>query len=155
MISRNHHVPGTTTAVSSSQSAPLRSILLVDDESTLRSALRRYFMRRGWQVREAEDGEEARALLLDAEVIGGGFDVVITDVRMPRLSGLELHEMVARVDANVSRRFVFSTGDTGDEAAVAYLARTRCPLVQKPFELATLLATVERVVIEAAPPAVN
>ena len=118
----------------------------------MRSALRRYFVRRGWSVREAEDGEAARALLLDTEIVGGGFDAVITDLHMPRLSGLELHEMVARVDANVSRRFVFSSGDTGDEEAVAYLARTNCPLVQKPFELASLLAIVERVAFAAETP---
>lgn len=145
-------MPDAPTTAASSHSAPIRSLLLVDDESTLRSALRRYFVRRGWSVREAEDGEAARALLLDTEIVGGGFDAVITDLHMPRLSGLELHEMVARVDANVSRRFVFSSGDTGDEEAVAYLARTNCPLVQKPFELASLLAIVERVAVAAEPP---
>ena len=119
---------------------------------SLRSALRRYFMRRGGQVREAEDGEQARAMLLDSEIIGGGFDAVITDMQMPRLTGLALHEMVERVDVRVSRRFIFSSGDVGDDEAVAYLARTNCPVVQKPFELASLLAIVERIAASGATP---
>ena len=109
-------------------------------------------MRRGWQVREAEDGEQARAMLLDSEIIGGGFDAVITDMQMPRLTGLALHEMVERVDVRVSRRFIFSSGDVGDDEAVAYLARTNCPVVQKPFELASLLAIVERIAASGATP---
>ena len=72
----------------------MRTVLVVDDESTLRSALRRFFTRRGWRVCEAEDGEHARALLLEGAVPGGGFDAVLTDVRMPRLNGMELHAMV-------------------------------------------------------------
>jgi DNA-binding NtrC family response regulator len=123
----------------------LRSLLLVDDEATLRSALRRYFTRRGWQVIEAEDGERARALLLDGETVGGGFDAVVSDMRMPRLSGMALHDAVAAIDSTVSRRFVFSSGDTGDDEASAFLERTHCPVLSKPFELAALLAVVERI----------
>ena len=152
MIRPNQNLPGTSTFVAASRETPTRSVLLVDDEPTLRSALRRYFMRRGWQVREAEDGEQARTMLLDSDIIGGGFDAVITDMRMPRLTGLALHEMVERVDVRVSRRFIFSSGDVGDDEAVAYLARTNCPVVQKPFELASLLAIVERIAASGATP---
>lgn len=102
-------------------------------------------MRRGWQVSEAEDGEHARALLLD----GGGdacrFDAVLTDIRMPRLSGMQLHTLVARADAAMARRFIFSSGDTGDEESVEFLARSGCPVIPKPFDLAALLSLVERV----------
>ena len=129
-----------------------RSLLLVDDEATLRSALRRFFTRRGWTVCEAEDGEDARVLLLDGATIGGGFDAVITDMRMPRLTGIELHTIVSGVDALVARRFIFSSGDTGDDDALAFIERTDCPVVAKPFDLAELLALVERVAANAAPP---
>lgn len=125
-----------------------RSVLLVDDEATLRSALRRFFLRRGWRVCEAEDGEHARALLLDGREIGGGFDAIITDIRMPRLSGLELHELVSVADPSIGQRFIFSSGDTGDVAALAVLARNQCPVIPKPFDLPTLLSIAERV----APP---
>jgi DNA-binding response OmpR family regulator len=155
VIRPNPHTPGSPTSSASLHNTPSRSVLLVDDESTLRSALRRFFIRRGWHVYEAEDGEAARAMLLDTAVLGGGFDAVITDLRMPRLTGMALHELVARVAPDVSRRFIFSSGDTGDEEAAAYLARTHCPVVQKPFELASLLALVERVATDGAKRVVN
>ncbi|HYW49256.1 MAG TPA: response regulator [Gemmatimonadaceae bacterium] len=153
MLSSNQRLSISVTTVSATDKARMRTVLVVDDESTLRSALRRFFTRRGWSVCEAEDGEHARALLLDGSVHGGGFDAVLTDVRMPRLNGMELHAMVAAIDAGIARRFIFSSGDTGDEEAVEYLERTQCPVIAKPFELGSLLALVERVASETRPPA--
>jgi len=152
MTSSNQSLDGSTPAPPAPPAqppAPPRTILVVDDESTLRSALRRFFMRRGWRVVEAEDGEYARAMLLDGPAIGGGFDAVLSDIRMPRLSGVELHALVADVDASVARRFIFSSGDTGDDEAVAFLERTHCPVIAKPFELGLLLSMAEQA---AAPP---
>ena len=150
MISPNPRLPGNTQATAPVRATATRSVLLVDDESTLRSALRRFFIRRGWRVYEAVDGEQARAMLLDTAVVGGGFDVVITDLQMPRLTGMALHELVTRVAPVVSRRFIFSSGDTSNEEVASYLARTHCPVVQKPFELASLLALVERIAADGA-----
>ena len=155
MISSNQHTPVASPSSASPHMAATRSLLLVDDEATLRSALRRYFTRRGWRVFEAEDGEQARAMLLDGELAGGGFDAIITDIRMPRLSGMALHDIVAQTDPSVSHRFVFSSGDTGDDDAIAFLARTDCPVVSKPFELSSLLAIVERVATRAASPSTS
>lgn len=140
----------TDETVSEAADAQCPSLLLVDDEPTLRSALRRYFIRRGWHVAEAQDGEAARALLLDGDSVGGHFDAILTDMRMPRLSGMELHDLVARVDTTVANRFIFSSGDADDCDAVAFIARTGCPMLEKPFELTALLAMVEQVAREAA-----
>lgn len=150
MISSNQTLAGSAPAHAAPHPSPSRSILIVDDEGTLRSALRRFFMRRGWHVVEADDGESARAMLLDGEVCGGGFDAVLTDLRMPRLNGMELHAQVAQVSASVARRFIFSSGDTGDDEAVAFLARTRCPVVSKPFELGHLLSMAEQIASQAS-----
>lgn len=145
MLNSNQQLQGAGAMLSPSGSSPSRSLLLVDDESTLRTALRRYFMRRDWRVTEAEDGEHAREILLDGGVNREHFGAVLTDMRMPRLSGMELHAMVEQADASLARRFIFSSGDTGDEAAMAFIERTGCPVIPKPFELAALLALVERV----------
>jgi DNA-binding NtrC family response regulator len=151
MISTNQPVTGQTPAPAAAP-VPMRSILIVDDEETLRSALRRFFMRRGWRVVEAEDGARACAMLLDGDVPGGGFDAVISDLRMPRMNGMELHAMVAGADARLARRFIFSSGDTGDDEAAAFLERTRCPAVSKPFELGLLLTMVERIAADDGSP---
>ena len=152
MIGSNGQMMVTTTTVATACPTPSRAVLLVDDEVTIRSALRRFFTRRGWNVGEAEDGEHARQLLLEGAVPGGGYHAVITDMRMPRLTGMALHEAVARRDASLAQRFIFASGDTGDEDAVEFLSRTRCPVIPKPFDLALLLAMAERTAAAAERP---
>lgn len=133
----------TAPAVAVSAGSHARAVLLVDDEASIRNALRRFFTRRGWHVTEAADGEHARALLLDGARPGGGFDAIITDMYMPRLCGTALHQMVQARSASVAARFIFSSGDTGDGEAAEYLAAARCPVLLKPFDLPQLLALVE------------
>jgi DNA-binding NtrC family response regulator len=66
---------------------PLGRVLLVDDEPELRRLLRRTLVRAGFEVVEAVDGRAA----LEAVRVAY-FDVVISDIRMPRMGGLELME---------------------------------------------------------------
>jgi len=73
---------------------PSRSVLLVDDEALVRTAMHRFLARRGWTVSEAVDGECARALL--DPIAGIEFDLVICDLQMPRLSGREFYGWLAR-----------------------------------------------------------
>jgi DNA-binding response OmpR family regulator len=125
-------------------SPPVRRVLLVDDEPVIRFALRRFFQRQGWSVDEAADGNAALALLLGD---GGGptYDVVISDLRMPGLSGMELHARLAHERPELLRRVILSTGDAASPEAAAFLQRSACPVLNKPFELAELRALVTRI----------
>jgi len=122
-----------------------RRALLVDDEPVIRFALRRFFQRQGWAVDEAEDGRAALALLLDGDGPTDPYDVVITDLRMPGLSGIELHARLERERPELLRKLILSTGDAVSPEAAAFLRRAACPVLSKPFELAELRAMVERV----------
>lgn len=75
---------------------PLGRVLLVDDEPELRRLLRRSLVRAGFDVVEAVDG---RAALEAARL--AHFDVVISDVRMPRMGGLELLERLQLEEPDV------------------------------------------------------
>lgn len=109
--------------------------LIIDDEPTIRSALRRYFARRGWQVEEAADGASGLKRLDEmADRIG----IVLSDLRMPGFSGIELHDELALSQPALLRRFVFSTGDVASAEAANFVQRTSCPVLQKPFELRML-----------------
>jgi two-component system cell cycle sensor histidine kinase/response regulator CckA len=109
--------------------------LIIDDEPTIRAALRRYFTRRGWAVEEAADGAAGLALI---ENHGDRFGVVISDLRMPGFSGIELHDRLAVDQPGMLRRFIFSTGDVASGEAASFVQRTTCPVLQKPFELRML-----------------
>lgn len=123
-------------------------VLIVDDESTIRIALRRFFTRMGWTVEEASNGEVALSILtLDAQQREQPrFSVVLSDLRMPGLSGIELYERLRREQPWVLERIVFSTGDVVSEEAAAFVRDTDCIVLQKPFELAALREMVDRIV---------
>ncbi len=127
-------------------SAPLRA-LLVDDEPVIRHALRRFFQRQGWAVDDAENGGQALALLL-AEG-GPHYDVIISDLRMPDISGMDLYDRLAAERPALLDRLILSTGDSVSPEAYEFLRRSACPVLNKPFELAELRAMVGRMVAPA------
>src|SRR5436305_6827446 len=63
----------------------LRRVLIADDEESIRHVLTVLLTERGYEVREVADGEEALR-----ELTARDYDALVTDVRMPRLGGLEL-----------------------------------------------------------------
>ncbi|MEO8621232.1 MAG: PAS domain S-box protein [bacterium] len=127
--------PTSVSALADSVAETARVALIIDDEPTIRAALRRFFLRRGWVVEEAADGGAGLALL---EHHGDVFGLVVSDLRMPGFSGIELHDQLAAAKPALLRRFVFSTGDVASAEAASFVQRTSCPVLQKPFELRML-----------------
>jgi CheY-like chemotaxis protein len=118
-------------------------VLVVDDERSIRLALGRYLRRNGWEVDEAEDGGTALSLLQKAPV--DGYDLVITDVRMPVVSGFEVHDWLAEHRPDLFARLVIATGDVASQSVRAFLNRTPRPVLEKPFELSALSDLVQKV----------
>ncbi|HWN18759.1 MAG TPA: response regulator [Gemmatimonadales bacterium] len=134
----------TNRAASESVAAAgLRCALVVDDEPTIRTAVARYLRRRGWHADEAEDGRAALEKLDRASP--GGYQVVISDLRMPHCSGDQLHDWLARHRPDLFSRLILITGDVASPALSDFLIRTPRPVVEKPFELAALAQVIEAV----------
>jgi putative nucleotidyltransferase with HDIG domain len=112
------------------------AILLVEDDETLRRLIARTLETKGYSVVQAEDGEKARDLLMSV-----AFDLVISDVKMTKLSGLELYKWNRE---NRPVPFIFMTGfselldvkSAFDLGALAFLT--------KPFDEQTLISEVEK-----------
>ena len=86
------------TAVHPPQTAaPAARVLVVDDEPSMRQMLSIALRREGYQVSTAEDGESALAALA-----AGQLDLLITDVRMPEMSGVDLLREAKRIDPGLS-----------------------------------------------------
>ena len=142
-----HLPPAPATPVASAgmgAGAAIRpsTVLIIDDEPSVRMAIRRWFERQGWTVDEAVDGVQGLALLLSApseETYG----LVLCDLRMPGMSGIELHERLAEQRPGMLTRIIYATGDTASPETAAFLARVDRPVLEKPFELAQLAAVVE------------
>ena len=130
-------------------SGPMPHVLVIDDEAPIRNALRRFFERRGWHVDEAADGAHGLAALMRAD--NAAFDVMICDLKMPGISGMELYSTLSAMRPELLGRLIFATGDVASPDAAAFLQRTRCPVLEKPYELSLLAETVDRVRGSAPP----
>jgi DNA-binding NtrC family response regulator len=127
-----------------SAAARHRRALVIDDEPTIRSAVVRYLRRRGWQADEAEDGRAALRKLGGA--VPGEYEVVISDVRMPAYSGVQLHDWLAENRPDLFAALIITTGDLASPALRDFVARTPRPLIEKPFELSVLAQLIEAVI---------
>ena len=113
------------------------TILVVEDEETVRTLAGRVLSDAGYGVIRAADGSEAYGIVHDGERV----DLVLSDIVMPRMSGVELAERLAAIRPELP--VVFMSGYTGTElmpgvqAAAAYL--------QKPFAADSLLQRIREV----------
>ncbi len=98
---------------------PLR-VLIVEDDSEMRALITEQLRRSGFEVVPAEDGLEAIDCLRHSlsSGTGGGFDVVVADIRMPGLNGLELLADLRRThwDPPVILITAFGSPETHQEA---------------------------------------
>jgi two-component system NtrC family sensor kinase len=117
-------------------------VLVVDDEPHILHYMRATLEAWGHDVDVASDGAEGRIMALRDE-----HDLVICDLRMPRLGGRELFEDVVRERPDLARKIFFSTGDTIRGDTLQFLESLERPWLHKPFglaELRSLLATAAR-----------
>jgi len=111
-------------------------LLVVDDEPAIRRTLREILEYEDYEVVAAEDGEAALALLRTGE----RFDLVLADVKMPRLDGLEMLSMVQ--DEQPELPVVMISGHGTIETALEATRRGAFDFIEKPLDLNRLLVTV-------------
>ena len=118
------------------------TVFIVDDDEAVRDSLRWLLEANGYRVRAYASGESFLEDY-DASQIG----VLIADVRMPGMSGLELQEqLIAR---NAPLPIVFITGHGDVPMAVNALKKGPVDFIEKPFDQAALKQQVERMLQEA------
>ena len=115
-------------------------ILVVEDEPTIQRLLERMLERRGHQVTLASDGGAALRLLESNE-----YDVILSDLRMPGLSGEDLLRRLRERDDDAVRRLVFMTGDAVSETSARIVEDAGVPVLLKPFTGEQVAAVVERI----------
>jgi len=114
-----------------------RSVLIVDDEMAIRELCARAL--KNYQVAEAADGEQALELLAHRS-----FDVILTDVMMPRLNGLDLLEKVKQKAPD--QIAVVMTGFADKEVVLRALKAGADDFLTKPINLLQLKATIDRAI---------
>jgi signal transduction histidine kinase len=108
-------------------------VLVVEDEEPVRRPMVRFLSRRGAKVDEATDGLEALDRLRAHPP-----DVIIADLRMPRMSGVELFAQLEDAQPELARRLLFLSGDVSQLAEPGNTPVPRERVLIKPVELAEL-----------------
>jgi len=121
-------------------------LLVVDDESELRSVLAKYFSYNNFEVRTAADAGQARAMVAELAP-----DVVLVDVNMPGESGLSLARWLRETFPRVG--LVMLTGATDSVDRIVGLEVGADDYVTKPFEMRELLARLRGLLRRLAVPA--
>tara|TARA_B100001123_G_scaffold451072_1_gene626561 strand:+ start:1712 stop:3100 length:1389 start_codon:yes stop_codon:yes gene_type:complete len=117
------------------------TVLVVEDEPALAAAVADAMTEAGYRVERAIDGVEA----LDC-VSNQTFDLVICDLKMPRLDGPSFYRKLCLEHPALSKHVIFVTGDVAGTEAEHFLTETGCPWLAKPFRLHDLLLTASQVV---------
>ena len=115
------------------------SVLLVEDDESVRLPIRKFLEQVGYEVSEAWSGRSAMAQITDVRPP----EILITDLKMLDGSGYWLLDQIEEYYPSLLRRTVIVTGDTRREEALDVSLRTGCPLLAKPFELPVLLELLE------------
>jgi CheY-like chemotaxis protein len=139
-------LPRRDAALANANASRLRSdgkalrVLVIDDEPLIVRTLTSALASRVTVVGETVP-ERALALIL----ADPAFDAIVCDVMMPGLTGIDIHERIARDKPGHETRFVFITGGAYTARAREYLDRVPNARLTKPFDAAALLAAIEKV----------
>jgi two-component system NtrC family sensor kinase len=119
-------------------------VLVVDDEDGVRSTLTR-MLRQDHEVVAARSGMEAKSLLEEDR----RFDLILCDLMMPEMSGMDLHAWLGQTAPSLASRVVFVTGGAFTPRASEYLAKAGNLRLEKPFDPVGLRTLASRLVAAA------
>ena len=108
--------------------------LIIEDEQALGEAVAGALADDGFKPDLASDGEEALARLRERH-----YDVIICDLKMPKVDGMAFFREVSAKMPHVARRLIFVTGDVAGTDAERFLAESGCRWIPKPFRLRDLV----------------
>jgi signal transduction histidine kinase len=116
------------------------TVLIVEDEPALAAAVSEALTDAGCAVDRAGDGEEALR-----RVSGKSYDLIVCDLKMPKIDGIGFYQKLAPSHPDVARRVIFVTGDVAGTDAETFLQESGCRWLAKPFRLGDLLRTAREI----------
>ncbi|HVG63933.1 MAG TPA: two-component regulator propeller domain-containing protein [Hyalangium sp.] len=130
-VARGEQVQAAPRVVELKEGVSMRGrVLVVDDDPLVSSALRRTLSREH-DVEVVVSSKRALEMLTAPE---GNYDVILCDLMMPEMTGMELHAQLEAAKPERAQRMVFVTGGAYTPAAVSFLERVSNPRLEKPFE---------------------
>jgi CheY-like chemotaxis protein len=116
------------------------TVLVVDDEPMMVRAIER-LLAGEYELVSTTDPIDA----VERVRAGQRFDVILCDLMMPTMSGMEVYENIRGIEPDQARRIVFMTGGAFTPRALAFLASVDNARIEKPLERGTLRAAIRSV----------
>jgi DNA-binding NtrC family response regulator len=113
-------------------------VLVVDDDASIRAAVRRFLEREGYIVLESASGREALSIVREGAMVR----LVVTDLTMKDGSGGWLLAQLGYEFPALLRRTLVMSGDPQSASAAHVVARWQCPILPKPFGTAALVDAI-------------
>jgi two-component system NtrC family sensor kinase len=120
-----------------------KNILVVDDETTILEILYHVLKADGHRIDTAMSGTTAWRKIQDEP-----YDLIISDLKMPGMSGQELYAKVRQLDPTLAGRIIFATGDVLSDETQGFLSESGNSVIQKPFELEVVRKVVNEALVE-------
>lgn len=117
----------------------MAKLIIIDDEKSIRAALRDILEYEGYEVDEAKDGEEGLTMVLNTR-----YDVALCDIKMPKMDGLEM--LLKANEAERGTQFIMISAFGNVENAVEATKRGAFDFITKPPDLNRLLVTVRNAI---------
>ena len=115
----------------------IKRVLVVDDEENILDLLSEVLGEEGYHVDGAANGFDALQ-----KVKNNNFDVMLVDLRLPKMDGIELLRMVKEIKPQLS--VIMMTGDANLQSAIRSIRNGACDYITKPFSLGETIAAVNR-----------
>ena len=115
-------------------------ILVLDDETMILELCTAVLSAEGYLIDAVSDGNDAIALLDKNK-----YDAIISDIKMPSLSGSKFYEIIKKNYPELSKKIIFITGDVMNIETKTFLEKTNVPYLIKPFRLNDLKEAVSRI----------
>lgn len=116
----------------------IKTLLVVEDEPSICEVCVRTLTSEGFEVDIAVNGEAGERKLEKK-----AYDLILIDIRTPVINGIELYEWMERKHPELSKKVIFTTGDTIAKDTQYFLEKTNRPFIPKPFTPIALRATLK------------
>ncbi|MDD4923453.1 MAG: response regulator [Dehalococcoidales bacterium] len=116
------------------------NVLVVDDEPTIRQFIKSTLNTSDYAVETIGDPYEAMQ-----KIVGNNYDLIIIDIRMPGMSGQELFEKAVNDKPYMSKKVLFTTGDSSNSEVKNFLQKYNLHSISKPFDRQTLESKIREV----------
>ncbi|HEX7364991.1 MAG TPA: PAS domain S-box protein [Dehalococcoidia bacterium] len=115
-------------------------ILVVDDEPVIRQFISQVLGEQGHTV-ETVDNAAAALKMVKAK----RYRLILLDIKMPGMSGVELYKQFQKIAPSITKRVVFITGDVMGKRTISFLNKTKSPYMMKPFDARELRSVINRI----------